>query len=88
MSHIVAIVEHDIDRVLGFSHRVTVMNEREILMTGSPDEVRHAQSRSGADARRLRLRARPRRRDSPGVGAALAHRPRISQTDPVGVTSP
>jgi len=37
----VLIVEHDIDRVLGFSHRVTVMNQGEILMTGTPDEVRH-----------------------------------------------
>jgi ABC-type branched-subunit amino acid transport system ATPase component/ABC-type branched-subunit amino acid transport system permease subunit len=37
----VLIVEHDIDRVLGFSHRVTVMNQGEILMTGSPDEVRN-----------------------------------------------
>jgi len=36
----VLIVEHDIDRVLGFSHRVTVMNQGEILMTGTPDEVR------------------------------------------------
>jgi ABC-type branched-subunit amino acid transport system ATPase component/ABC-type branched-subunit amino acid transport system permease subunit len=37
----VLIVEHDIDRVLGFSHRVTVMNQGEILMTGTPDEVRN-----------------------------------------------
>jgi ABC-type branched-subunit amino acid transport system ATPase component/ABC-type branched-subunit amino acid transport system permease subunit len=36
----VLIVEHDIDRVLGLSHRVTVMNEGEVLITGSPDEVR------------------------------------------------
>jgi ABC-type branched-subunit amino acid transport system ATPase component/ABC-type branched-subunit amino acid transport system permease subunit len=36
----VLIVEHDIDRVLGFSHRVTVMNQGEILMTGTPAEVR------------------------------------------------
>jgi branched-chain amino acid transport system ATP-binding protein len=36
----VLIVEHDIDRVLGFSHRVTVMNEGEVLMAGTPDEVR------------------------------------------------
>ena len=36
----VLIVEHDIDRVLGFSHRVTVMNQGEVLMTGTPDEVR------------------------------------------------
>ena len=36
----VLIVEHDIDRVLGFSHDVTVMNQGEILMTGSPEAVR------------------------------------------------
>jgi ABC-type branched-subunit amino acid transport system ATPase component/ABC-type branched-subunit amino acid transport system permease subunit len=36
----VLIVEHDIDRVLAFSQRVTVMNQGEILMSGSPDEVR------------------------------------------------
>ncbi|HEY5130098.1 MAG TPA: branched-chain amino acid ABC transporter ATP-binding protein/permease [Bradyrhizobium sp.] len=36
----VLIVEHDIDRVLGFSQAVTVMNQGEVLMTGSPDGVR------------------------------------------------
>jgi ABC-type branched-subunit amino acid transport system ATPase component len=36
----VLIVEHDIDRVLGFSQRVTVMNQSEVLMTGTPGEVR------------------------------------------------
>ncbi len=36
----VLIVEHDIDRVLGFSQRVTVMNQGEILMSGTPEEVR------------------------------------------------
>src|SRR5215467_3705355 len=36
----VLIVEHDLDRVLGFSHRVTVMNQGEVLMAGTPDEVR------------------------------------------------
>jgi branched-chain amino acid transport system ATP-binding protein len=36
----VLIVEHDIDRVLGFSHAVTVMNQGEVLVTGSPDAVR------------------------------------------------
>jgi len=39
----VLIVEHDIDRVLDISHRVTVMNQGEILMTGTPDEVRNDQ---------------------------------------------
>ncbi|MFI4932299.1 MAG: ATP-binding cassette domain-containing protein [Burkholderiales bacterium] len=37
----VLIVEHDIDRVLGFSQRVTVMNQGEVLMCGTPDEVRN-----------------------------------------------
>jgi branched-chain amino acid transport system ATP-binding protein/branched-chain amino acid transport system permease protein len=36
----VLIVEHDIDRVLGFSQRVTVMNQGEVLMTGTPEAVR------------------------------------------------
>ena len=36
----VLIVEHDIDRVLGFSQRVTVMNEGSVLMAGTPDEAR------------------------------------------------
>jgi branched-chain amino acid transport system ATP-binding protein/branched-chain amino acid transport system permease protein len=36
----VLIVEHDIDRVLGFSRNVTVMNQGEVLMTGVPDAVR------------------------------------------------
>jgi ABC-type branched-subunit amino acid transport system ATPase component/ABC-type branched-subunit amino acid transport system permease subunit len=36
----VLIVEHDVDRVLGFSQRVTVMNQGRVLMTGAPDEVR------------------------------------------------
>jgi branched-chain amino acid transport system ATP-binding protein/branched-chain amino acid transport system permease protein len=36
----VLIVEHDIDRVLGFSKAVTVMNQGEVLMTGSPEAVR------------------------------------------------
>jgi ABC-type branched-subunit amino acid transport system ATPase component/ABC-type branched-subunit amino acid transport system permease subunit len=36
----VLIVEHDIDRVLALSDRVTVMNQGEVLMSGSPAEVR------------------------------------------------
>jgi branched-chain amino acid transport system ATP-binding protein len=36
----VLIVEHDIDRVLGFSQTVTVMNQGEVLMTGTPGTVR------------------------------------------------
>ncbi|MCU0937558.1 MAG: branched-chain amino acid ABC transporter ATP-binding protein/permease [Burkholderiaceae bacterium] len=40
-SHIpVLIVEHDLDRVLDLSQRVTVMNQGEVLMAGTPDEVR------------------------------------------------
>jgi branched-chain amino acid transport system ATP-binding protein len=37
----VLIVEHDIDRVLGFSQHVTVMNQGEVLMSGTPVEVRN-----------------------------------------------
>jgi ABC-type branched-subunit amino acid transport system ATPase component len=37
----VLIVEHDIDRVLAFSRRVTVMSEGEVLMTGTPEQVRN-----------------------------------------------
>jgi branched-chain amino acid transport system ATP-binding protein len=36
----VLIIEHDIDRVLGFSQQVTVMNQGEVLMTGGPGAVR------------------------------------------------
>ena len=36
----VLIVEHDIDRVLGFSQSVTVMNQGEVLMSGTPKEAR------------------------------------------------
>ena len=36
----VLVVEHDIDRVLAFSQRVTVMNQGEVLMAGAPDAVR------------------------------------------------
>ena len=36
----VLIVEHDIDRVLGFSQQVTVMNEGSVLMAGTPQEAR------------------------------------------------
>ena len=36
----VLIVEHDIDRVLALSHRVTVMNQGEVLMSGTPEAVR------------------------------------------------
>jgi ABC-type branched-subunit amino acid transport system ATPase component/ABC-type branched-subunit amino acid transport system permease subunit len=37
----VLIVEHDIDRVLAFSQAVTVMNQGEVLMSGTPAEVRN-----------------------------------------------
>ncbi len=36
----VLIVEHDIDRVLNFSSTVTVMNQGEVLMSGTPEAVR------------------------------------------------
>ncbi|MGY8661290.1 branched-chain amino acid ABC transporter ATP-binding protein/permease [Bradyrhizobium sp. UFLA05-109] len=36
----VLIVEHDIDRVLGFSAVVTVMNQGEVLMSACPEAVR------------------------------------------------
>jgi len=36
----VLIVEHDIDRVLSFSHQVTVMNQGEVLVTGDPEAIR------------------------------------------------
>jgi ABC-type branched-subunit amino acid transport system ATPase component/ABC-type branched-subunit amino acid transport system permease subunit len=36
----VLIVEHDIDRVLAFSQAVTVMNQGEVLMSGTPEAVR------------------------------------------------
>jgi ABC-type branched-subunit amino acid transport system ATPase component/ABC-type branched-subunit amino acid transport system permease subunit len=37
----VLLVEHDIDRVLALSQRVTVMNEGQVLMTGVPEAVRN-----------------------------------------------
>jgi ABC-type branched-subunit amino acid transport system ATPase component len=36
----VLIVEHDIDRVLGFSQTVTAMNQGEVLMSDTPEAVR------------------------------------------------
>jgi branched-chain amino acid transport system ATP-binding protein len=36
----VLIVEHDIDRVLGFSQIVTVMNQGDVLMSDTPEAVR------------------------------------------------
>ena len=36
----ILIVEHDVDRLLAFSRRVTVMNQGKVLMTGTPAEVR------------------------------------------------
>jgi branched-chain amino acid transport system ATP-binding protein len=36
----VLIVEHDIDRVLGLSQQVTVMNQGQVLVAGTPDVVR------------------------------------------------
>lgn len=36
----VLLVEHDIDRVLAMSHFITVMNQGEVLMSGTPEQVR------------------------------------------------
>jgi ABC-type sugar transport system ATPase subunit len=36
----VLIVEHDIDRVLSFCQEVTVMNEGQVLINGTPEIVR------------------------------------------------
>ncbi|WP_114966068.1 branched-chain amino acid ABC transporter ATP-binding protein/permease [Alkalilacustris brevis] len=36
----VLIVEHDIDRVLGFSQEVTVMNDGKVLVTAGPEDIR------------------------------------------------
>src|SRR6266702_263465 len=36
----VLIVEHDIDRLLGFSQTVTLMNQGQVLMAGTPGELR------------------------------------------------
>jgi branched-chain amino acid transport system ATP-binding protein len=36
----VLIVEHDIDRILSLSHQVTVMNQGEVLVAGTPELVR------------------------------------------------
>ena len=47
----VLIVEHDVDRVLGFSHRVTVMNQGEVLMAGAPPEVRRDRRGPGGSNR-------------------------------------
>ena len=65
----VLIVEHDIDRVLGFSHRVTVMNQGEVLMTGTPEEVRSRQARAGNLHRDRHRRDRAQPQDS-GSGKA------------------
>jgi ABC-type branched-subunit amino acid transport system ATPase component/ABC-type branched-subunit amino acid transport system permease subunit len=60
----VLIVEHDIDRVLGFSQQVTVMNQGAVLMTGAPAEVR-------ADRRVQEIYT--------GTGVPVAHRGAASQ---------
>src|SRR5262249_52157103 len=36
----VLVVEHDMDRVFGFSQRVTVMNQGKVLLAGSPQQVK------------------------------------------------
>ena len=88
----VLIVEHDIDRVLGFSQRVTVMNQGEVLMTGTPDEVRADRARAG-DLHRHRHAAghRARRggaaRDA-AAGAALREGQRLLRQEPHPATTP
>ena len=49
----VLIVEHDIDRVLGFSQAVTVMNQGEVLMTGSPDKFFVSKASTPSTARAI-----------------------------------
>ncbi|GGE36918.1 branched-chain amino acid ABC transporter ATP-binding protein/permease [Actibacterium pelagium] len=39
----VLIVEHDIDRILGFSDTVTVMNDGAVLLEGKPETIRNDQ---------------------------------------------
>ena len=58
----VLIVEHDIDRVLGFSQRVTVMNQGEVLMTGTPEAGARRPPRAGDLYRHRHARGRPARR--------------------------
>ena len=70
----VLIVEHDIDRVLGFSQRVTVMNQGEVLMAGTPGRGARRSTRAGGLHRiRHAARFRPHRRcRQPGAGAAAS----------------
>ena len=66
----VLIVEHDIDRVLGFSQAVTVMNQGEVLMTGSPDAVR-ADRRCRKSTRHRHRRGRAAAATKPGEDAQI-----------------
>jgi branched-chain amino acid transport system ATP-binding protein len=67
----VLIVEHDIDRVLGFSHQVTVMNQGEVLMSGPPEAVRCdarvQEVYTGKGTPRVTGRASAERKDAPAL---------------------
>ena len=75
----VLIVEHDIDRVLGFSQRVTVMNQGEVLMTGAPDmrcaPTGACKKSTPAPARRPSPAASRARRPAPRCCASRASTP-------------
>lgn len=73
----ILIVEHDIDRVLGFSQRVTVMNQGEVLMTGTPEEVR-------SDARVQQVYTGSGTPPTRGRAARGAINPSGGATDPIG----
>ncbi len=82
----VLIVEHDIDRVLGFSRTVTVMNQGEVLMTGTPDAVR-ADRTGAADLYRHRhprgrARQQPTGRCGYRTGTALRSRQHVLRQEP------
>jgi branched-chain amino acid transport system ATP-binding protein len=36
-----AVVEHNMEFIFGLAHRIVVMDQGRVLMTGTPDEVRH-----------------------------------------------
>ncbi len=81
----VLIVEHDIDRVLGFSHRVTVMNQGEVLMSGTPGRGARRPARAGGLHRhRHAARHWPHRRRGPRSRAiaALLGRQRLLREEP------
>src|ERR1035437_483097 len=72
----VLIVEHDIDRVLGFSQRVTVMNQGEVLMTGACKQSIPAPARrpspAASRARRPALRCCASSASIPSTAKAIS----------------